>query len=332
MDRRRFLALAGACAGVGCMGCARNSQPERIRVSAQPLFSMSSLYLAKELGYFDALGLQVEIENVASSVQAIPLAAGGKIDVVFSASSPSLVNAIARGARLRIVAGRDIAAPNCSNHSTLYGRRDVFPDGLQDVRLLKGKRVAAELTASLGSFSVDMILAKAGMTTEELNIVKMRKPEMVVSLLSNKVDAIFISDFAARLEDERFVRGLRLADVLPNHQIAFIIFGARLLDENLEVGVKFLGACLHGAREYFQGKTPKFSDDLAVSNGMDPIAARETCRDNFVLDGRIDLPSLDRFTQWAVAKKLCPVSVQSSQLVDMRFLNGQPRYQRESQL
>jgi hypothetical protein len=105
-----------------------------------------------------------------------------------------------------------------------------------------------------------------------------------------------------------------------------------LLDGNPGVGVKFLGACLHGAREYIQGKTPKFHDDLAISNGLDPIAARKTCRDNFVLDGRIDLSSLDRFTQWAVAKKLCPVSVDASQLVDMRFLYGQPKYQRESQL
>jgi len=286
---------------------------------------VSGLYLAKELGYFADLGLQIHIERVAASAQAIPLAAAGKLDAVFCASSASLVNAIARGSRLRIVAGRDIAAPSCPDLNVLYGRRAVFPNGLQDIRIIKGKRVAADLTIGTAQFGVDMILASAGMTLEELGVMDLNKPELILSLLSGKVDAIIVSDFARRFVNvaDQIVRGISLADVLPNHQVSFVVFGARLLDGEPDIGSKFLSAYLRGVREYLGGKTPRFHDELAASNGMDPVQARKACRDSIVPDGRIDLPSLERFVQWATAKGFCPVSIPAAKLVDMRFLEMQ---------
>jgi hypothetical protein len=101
------------------------------------------------------------------------------------------------------------------------------------------------------------------------------------------------------------------------------VFGARLLDSDPDAGVKFLAAYLRGAEEFLAGKTPKFHDELAISNGMDPAEARKACRDSFVPDGRIDLPSIDRFVQWARVKELCPIPIQAAQLVDMRFLEKQ---------
>lgn len=321
MNRRRFLALAAA--GIGHLGCGTRIPSGAIRVSVQPFFAMSGLYLAKELGYFEDLGLHIDITRIASSTQAIPLAAGGKQDVVFSSSSASLVNAIAKGARLRIVAGREIAAPTCPDFMVIYGRREAFPGGLQDVRLLEGKRVAADLTTSIGSFGIDMVLAGGGLTAEKLGILQMGRSELIVALLAGKVDAVFLSDFSKSYPglSDRIVRGISLADVLPNHQVSFIIYGARLLDGDPDTGVRFLSAYLRGAKEYLAGKTPRFHDELAASNGMDPASARKVCRNTFVPDGRIDLPSLERFIQWASAKKLCPFAIQAEDLVDMRFLD-----------
>jgi NitT/TauT family transport system substrate-binding protein len=325
MNRRCFIALAGAFAGIGHDACAPRAKSNTIRVSSNPYFAMSGLYLAQELGYFADAGLQIKIERIATTVQAMPLAAEGKLDVVFCGSSPALVNAIAKGSRLRIVAGREIAAPSCSDFSVLYGRRAVFPGGLGDLSLLKGKRIAADHAAIFGHFGLDMVLASAGMTAEELGVLKMGRAELLTAFLSGKLDAIIASDCArrfARVRDQ-IVRGISLADVLPNFQISFIVFGARLLDSDPGAGVKFLSAYLRGAREFLAGKTPKFHDELAISSGMDPAEARKACRDSFVSDGRIDLPSIDRFIQWARVKEFCPVPIQAAQLVDMRFLEKQ---------
>jgi NitT/TauT family transport system substrate-binding protein len=325
VNRRRFIALAGAFAGIGHAACTSRAKSNTIRISSNPYFAMSGLYLAQELGYFTEAGLQIEIERIATTVQAMPLAATGKLDVVFCGASAALVNAIARGSRLRIVAGREIAAPSCSDFSVLYGRRAVFPGGLEDLGLLKGKRIGADQTAAIGQFGLDMVLASAGMTADELGVLKLGRSELLTAFLSGKLDAIIASDCTRRFTQlrDQIVRGISLADVLPNVQVSFVVFGARLLDGDPDAGVKFLAAYLRGAKEFLAGKTPKFHDELAISNGMDPVEARKACRDSFVPDGRIDLPSIDRFVQWARVKELCPIPIQAAQLVDMRFLERQ---------
>jgi NitT/TauT family transport system substrate-binding protein len=328
MKRREFLALAGASAALGCIHCNPRSELDTIRVCALPYFSMSGLYLAKELGYFEDLGLQIEIEKTANSSQAVPLAAAGKVDVLFSGASPSLINAIARGSRLRIVAGREITAPDCCDLNVLYGRREVFPEGIDNIDFLKGRRVGANLRMTMTDFGTDMILKEAGTSVEKLGILNMSRSELIIAFVAGKLDAIFISDLGRRFDamSDRIVRGLSLADVLPNHILSFISFGARLLDGDPDVGTGFLTAYLRGARDFVGGKTPRFHDELAVSNGMDPAEARKVCRNNLVADGRIDLPSLDLFIEWAAAKGLCPLPIKAEQLVAMQFLEGQIKF------
>ncbi|MBP1625120.1 MAG: tauA [Acidobacteria bacterium] len=329
MNRRRFIALAGAFAGIGHVSCAQRATSNTIKISSNPYFAMSGLYLAQELGYFTDLGLKIEIERIATTVQAVPLAAAGKLDVVFCASSASLANAIAKGSRLRIVAGREIASPGCADLSVLYGRCEVFPEGLGNLGLLRGKRIGADHTATIGHFGLDMVLASAGMTAEELGVLKIGRSELLVAFLSGKLDAIIASDCGRRFAKirDQIVTGIGLADVLPDYQISFVVFGARLLDNDPDTGVKFLSAYLRGAREYLAGKTPKFHDELAISNGMDPEEARKACRNTFVSNGQIDLPSIDHFVQWARAKGFCTDVISAEQLVDMRFLEQQQKYE-----
>lgn len=319
--------LCGSLTAISLTGCARRNGLHTLRVSANPHFTMSGLYLAQELGYFSDLGLRVELRQIAKSSQAIALAAGGELDVVFTSASAAMVNAIARGARLRIVAGREMTVPDCSDISTLYGIREVFPDGLQDIRLLKGKRVAANFDASLAGFSVDALLATAGYTAQDLSILKMAPSESVAALLAGHIDAAFITDFAKRYLQvaDRIVRGIALSDVMPNHQVSFILFGSTLLDGDPDMGTRFLSAYLRGAREYLGGRFPKYHDELARTNGIDPAIARKACRNTFASDGRIDFPSLDRFIHWAITKGYCAVPARAEQLVDTRFLEAQRR-------
>lgn len=325
MRRRHFLVLCGSLSGLGLMSCSSRNKGRTLRVSANPHFSMSGLYLAQELGYFAKLGLDVDVKRVVSAPQAIALAAGGALDIVFSSLSAAMVNAVARGARLRVVAGREIAEPTCSDTITLYGRREVFPNGLQDLKVLKGKRVYANLDSGLLAFSVEAILAQAGLSPQELGIGKMSSAESIPALLSERIDAVFVVDFARRYPQvaDRIIRGASLSDVLPKQQISFILFGKTLIDGDPDVGTRFLHAYLRGAREYLGGKTPKFHDEFAIANGIDPSIARKACRNTFEADGRIDLPSLDRFIRWAREKGQCPIPIRAEQLVDIRFLEKQ---------
>src|SRR5580700_7291590 len=103
------------------LGCTRRRPPTDIRVVAMPYFSMASLYLADESGYFGDAGFRVQILEYDRSQVAIPLLASGQADAACFGISAPFINAAIRGARVRIVAGRCQYSSACPDERRLYG-------------------------------------------------------------------------------------------------------------------------------------------------------------------------------------------------------------------
>jgi NitT/TauT family transport system substrate-binding protein len=253
----------------------------------------------------------------------LPLVVAGEVDVIFGSASPAVMNAVIKGARIRIVAGREKATPGCSSTSQLYGNRKVFPNGLGDLGVLRGKRVAYEGPTHFSEFTLYMILRSGGLRLEDVQLVRLDQPERLTAVIAGKVDAAISSDFDRRLEalSENIVAGAGFADASPNHQTTFVVFGPRLLDGEVEVGARFLASYLRGNREFAGGKTPRYLEHVAQALKMDPTMARTACRDLFTLDGRIDQASLQRYVDWAVERKYCPRRLEVAELIDTRFID-----------
>lgn len=320
MLRRELLGIAGAVLA----GCSRREPAAApIRVSVQPYLTMCGVYLARELGYFAREGVAVEFEEGLNSVQAIPLLAGGRLDAGFLGMSPSLVNAVARGAPVRIAAGREIASPTCGEAGFLYARVEAFPRGLSNLNELRGKRVACSGKASITEFCLDMILASAGLGEGDVNLVPLRRNDGIAALAAGKIDALVGFDLAQTLafRSPRIVRHLGMVQALPNFQYSYVCFGQRLIQGDSRPGARFLRAYLRGTREFVAGRTPAFLEKFARANGLDPKATREACRDTVAVDGAINLDSVQRYIAWGVRKGYCPSPVQAADLVDSRFLS-----------
>jgi len=326
MNRRDWLGvflMAPAAGWVGCSGKRAAGTASRLRVSANPHLSMSGLYLAQELGYFAQAGLTVELRQIPNAVLAVPLLASSKLDVAFSALSPSFINAIAKGAHLRIVAGREIASPTCGSAGAVYGNRKAFPQGLANPRQLKGKRIAVNSRAGFSGFCLDVLLASAGLGPGEVRIVELRRSEASAALSGGQIDALLANDFdkdPVSLSPQ-VVRGVEMAQVLPNFQFSHVMFGERLLAGDPAIGASFLSAYLRGAQEFLRSRTPRFLEDHARAYGLDPKLAQAACRETFTPDGTIQLENLQYFIDWAVRKGYCPRPIRAAQLVDTRFLD-----------
>ena len=321
MRRRNLLAILLSAAGCG----RRRAQSEPIRVGVGPYLTMSGVYLAWERAYFQDVDLEVELVHEAGSAQAIPLLSAGKLDVAFFASNPSFVNAAAKGAFLRVVAGREQIAPDCKDGIALHYRKPAFPEGLSDLRLLRGKRISISRKASVTEFLLDTLLEHAGLSGSDIHVVQLGQPEAVAALVSGSIDGVVTSQLwnAPALVSREVGRCDAFARVMPYLQYSYVFYGRRLLEGEISTGVRFLAAYLRAAREFAVGATPKFMEEFARKNRLDPKVVQETCRKSFAADGRIDLPSLERFLRWTVDKDYCPASVQAEQLVDGRFLERQ---------
>ncbi len=322
MPTRRSFCFLGLGTLAACSSDRSGERP-RLVVSTPPYATTFPIYVAHEAGYFSSAGLDVVFQEQPSSATTTALVAGGEVDVAFNAFHPSYINLIARGARMRYVAGREIATAACPNRMVLYGRADVFPEGFTDLRQLEGKRFSVTRPANIGEFSIDTMLDSVGLSTSAMQMSYLREADAAAALISGQIDAMIgsQSDHNPAFV-ERTVRGPSLADVLPGFQFSFAIFGERLLDGDPEIGTSFLYAYLRGARDYLNGATADYVDAFASARQLDPDSIRAACRETFAPDGRLNPDSFQRFVAWAVRKGYCEEDAAAAQIYDPRFIDA----------
>lgn len=318
MNRRRvFPYLAGAAASWLDAGCKTAPGPLRkIRLSLLPRFIMAPVYLAGELGFFRQGALQVEIQPLPFTTEMIPLLAGGKLDVAFASAIPAAFNAVAKGALIRIVASREAAIPGCVTE--IHGNRKSFPQGLRDLRALKGKRIALSAPTSLSAFILDTLLESVGLTTSDVQLLSMRLSESAPALAAGRIDAVLDKDLD--LASPEIVPGPSVAEVLPGFQYTYIHFGRSLLEGDTDAGVRFLLAYLRGVHEFQAGRIPRAFAELAIAGGTDPAVARLACRSRLSADGLVDPSSVQRMIDWSVKKGFLAARMEASQVIDARFV------------
>lgn len=327
MLRRTFLSVpAFAAAGVlsSCTRSASKASRTELRVSAANHFSMCPFYVAYESGYFADAGFDVELVKDIGMARSLPLLAGGKLDAGLTGIGPAVVNAVIRGARLRLVAARELISPSCGTAGTIFLSGKVFPKGVRSVRQLRGARIGTTDATARSGFWLDMLLEHEGMRLSDVVVRKIPLNEKVAALHAGAIDGFITSeaDLDPELRPLGLVAGPSVATLAQNVQFSYILFGSRLLDGRVETGARFLRAYFRGAGDFLRGRTPRFLDDYADRNGLDAKLLRQACRGTFERDGNIHLDDLRRYIQWMAAQDLCPANVDATAIVDTRFLEA----------
>jgi ABC-type nitrate/sulfonate/bicarbonate transport system substrate-binding protein len=287
------------------------------------MLSMSSLHLAEESGYFREAGFSLKITPTGNALNSMGLLVGRKLDVYFGAIDTVFLNSVLKGQPVRIVLGREIASPTCRAVGAIYGLRRTFPDGLKDAAPLKGKRVSSGGGRGWAEFALDAHLAAAGLSEKDVIMVKVAAPEAVAALLGGGIDAMVGAEdleLSQRVMALGVVRTPPLSRFHPNFQFTYTYFGQTMLSGGLDRGARFLKAYLRGAREFAQGRTPRYMVKFAEANNLDVQEVVNACRGTFAVDGAISAESLRLIAGWAYRKKYVSRLVDVSEMVDERFL------------
>lgn len=327
MTRRSF--LSGAAAGLawscGESESAATQEREVLQVVAYYSPSTSGLYLAREHDYFGEYGLQVEIEPMLSqgTIQALPALATRRADIGFWTLSPSFVGAVARDAAVRIVMGREVISHNCPVIGNIIGLRSSFPNGLDDLSVLRGKAVSLPAEASFNAFMVEEVLARFDLTRADFKPAPLGR-EALPALRAGKIDAFFGSDlrFTERELQDKFISTRTVTDAALGVPVNFTYFGGTLLERPVEnnPGARFLAAFHRGLADFQNGQVPVEIYDYMQARGVQLDRTDGICRDAFAPEGGVDLERLDRFAQWCFEKEYCDRRVSAEELVDLRFL------------
>lgn len=326
--RRRDLLFAAAASALSCSSPKPQGRPV-IQVSLNPHWSMSPTYLADELGFFRGAGFELKIHRLRHQ-QAVPLLLDGKLDVIYTALPPSIINAVSKGMAVRLVAAREYVNASCGDFLSLYMHRKSVPPGPVGPQHFRGKRFSVR--KSTGSeFALDVYLKHFGVARSEIRTVPLDDRASAIAIADGKIDGLIALEFgrspAAQSPD--VVRVIPFSDLKPKLQYSFIYFGPRLTQGDVDTGARYLAAYLDGAQQFLAGKTPKYADEFVRELALDKDKALNECRDTFQPDGSISVDSVQQFIDWNLQRGYIDHPLPASRLCDSRFIERAHQLRRD---
>ena len=153
--------------------------PLKVRMGSNDSVVNGPIYIALDRHYFTDVGLEVEDIRFGAASQMMQPLAAGQLDVVPSAISAGLFNALARDIDVRLVAGRETAKRGFGIFGVV-ARQDLWDSGaIRTLGDLRGRKVAIA-GANAGS-TLQMALARGlerqGMSLADLDVVDIPYPD-----------------------------------------------------------------------------------------------------------------------------------------------------------
>ena len=316
----------------------------RIRVAMRQWLTFAPLHVARARGFFADQGLDVEFVETHSASSSIPLLLRGDIDVLPGPITPGFFHAIGRGARLRFVADKGFVDPDGCPFAAIVSRPGFVEEleraitarteahgtahsgaergaGTREL-LVQGRRprMALSLEPQLRYFAAEG-LARYGLTLSDFETVHVPTAARLAALDRGTLDAALMADpgLTQSMELVGAELWLSASDVIPGYQFSLIAYGPRLLDEDPELGRRFMVAYLAGVRAYNEGKTDDNVSTLAEATGFEPELLRAICWAAVRDDGRIDIPSLEAYRAWYVDEGLLDPDAAAVELWEPSF-------------
>lgn len=315
--------LCGAIAlWVGPGPLAQRADLAVVRVRTMPLFSYSLLHIAESEGYFAQEGLRVEFVEMDATAAVVPALMRGDIDVLPGVISPGLLNAIARGARIRVVAGQtQLVQRDCSFMGLVVSRALAGSDALTRPDALRGRRLAVN-RAFATNYLLERTLAPLGLTPADFQDVDVPDALQGDVLRTGRVDIAVVGQpwLHRVLAAGNGVLWKAFEDASPDFHYSVVAYGPGLLDRNPEVGLRFMTAYLRAIRQIDRGKTDRNMGIVAAVTGLDRETIAGACWPIVREDGAVNGAGLLDFQAWALAKGLVDRPLPLSQMLDDRFV------------
>jgi NitT/TauT family transport system substrate-binding protein len=243
-----------------------------VRVGDGPYISGGGLYIARDKGYFDKMGVDIVIKPFIDATLAMPSLIAGELDIAFQGAAANLFNAIAKGALLVIFLDRGNNRVG-SAYTVSVVTQSLYDQGvrtLADLAKLKGKRIGVSGVGSINQYSLSLALMKAGINpAKDVEwIVNVAQPDLMRMLGQQQLDAIGAAyNIAMFVEDNKWGKIVGTDDeVAPGGQIGIYVVDKRFLAQRRDVLVRWTMAYLQGVKDFgaAAGDPDKYPDIVAI--------------------------------------------------------------------
>jgi NitT/TauT family transport system substrate-binding protein len=303
--------------------------PVSLQVGVVSSSSDGGIFIAMDRGYFQEEGLQVETQQFQTGVDQIAPLGAGQLDIGTGAIAAGLYNAIGRGVPLRMVADKGSTPTPEWDFSALMVRKDLIDSGqVKDYTDLRGLTITTSAPGNSTEVDVAKALEKGGLTLADINFTHMSFADMITAFQNRAIDAaIVIEPYVSRIEKlGTAVRWKGTLDFYGNQQVAVIMYGPKLVEEQQDVARRWMIAYLRGLRDYNDAFGPKRQRRDEVVQTLikhtpikDASAYDEMRPAGLDPDGKLELPSIRGDLAYYEQTGKVTVQIDLAKVIDMSF-------------
>lgn len=236
----------------------------KVKLAYVPIMKFATAYVAKERGYFEKYGLDVEMISVKSGTEAIAFLSEGQVDFGGVAIVVSMWNGWNQGMDIRIVAPGGVE-PMEGSPTLFLVRKDLIDDGtVKTVADLKGMTVAtAGGAGSGGEYLAAKALERGGLTIFDVDLVNIGNADMPAAFENKSIAAgVLGSPYAEQVESAGYAVGFE-RELTPGAMTVAFVASGKIISENPEVVQRFVLA-LGEAAAAMQGDQYLSDENIAA--------------------------------------------------------------------
>ena len=256
----------------------------KVILGASPLATWIPIWAAKEKGYFEEEGLDVEIKIFQNSTKDIlPLLANNSLDVGCGGLNVGFYNALMQGINLKLVGSE---GQNIDNFSILVSKK-LYTGTKEELKAehLKGQIFAVPMKGYPQEITIDKFLNKYGLTTNDVTLVTMSWPNINAGLANGSVFGASTTEpfrFIA-IRDNIALEIEKAGSLTPRQQGGALLFSEKF-SKKKKAGTAFMAAVIRGNRYFKDWEAGKVDD-----NEFYPIMKKYTSMDNPAILKGLDL-------------------------------------------
>ena len=230
---------------------AAQQPPAKVKVALARSVSNGGMLIAIKKGYFAAENIEVELQDIDTSADALTLVAQNQIQIVGGGVSAGYFNAVDRGLPVTITISR-VAFP--AGHNLM-----IRPDLRGEIKTmadLKGRNIASNGPGSISTYEIGKMLEPHGLKLSDVNIKIFPFPQYAVAFANKAVDAgLVIPPWTVAYEKQGIAIPFGDADKLVPGPVTISVNFANTdwLAKNRDVAIRFYRAYLKGGRDWCQG-------------------------------------------------------------------------------
>lgn len=240
----------------------------KVKWAVSGLAPEAGIYVAKDRGYFQQEGLDVDLQIFRAFTDELPLLATGQLDYGTGGLNPDIFNASNRDIPVKIVTANAVGTPGDASAALLV-RQDLIDSGrYKELKDLKGMKLAENSLGTSSQLITERILAKGGLSKNDIEFVTVPFSEMSTALANKGIDAAFtVEPFVNAIVNRKLAKSIMTgAEGFPGAVNQVVIISPIFAKQQPEPAKKLMAAFLKGQREYLaafiSNTNPSGRDDI----------------------------------------------------------------------